>query len=100
MRSKVIYQYICPTCKSTYIGRTKRILYHRVKEHVNGIIGQHHFGCNGNTDIFGCFTVLDWARKYKDLCVLEALYIQENKPILNKQLINGGSEHLLSLKLF
>ena len=37
----------------------KDVPYHRVKEHVNGIIGQHHFG---NTDIFDCFTVQRFVR--------------------------------------
>ena len=36
VRQQVVYQYICPTCNASYIGRTKRIMYHCYKEHLDG----------------------------------------------------------------
>jgi len=30
-----VYRLTCETCKQTYIGKTERILAHRIKEHLN-----------------------------------------------------------------
>ena len=98
---KVIYQYTCPKCQSEYIGRKKRIMFHRISEHMNGFVGRHHKACNdNNNNISECFQILDSARHYKDLCILEALYIKKRKPSLNKQLMNNGAEHILSFNIF
>jgi hypothetical protein len=32
-RSMVIYELKCSTCGATYIGKTERILYYRIREH-------------------------------------------------------------------
>ncbi len=34
-QSLVAYRLTCETCKQTYIGKTERILAHRIKEHLN-----------------------------------------------------------------
>jgi len=34
-QSLVVYRLTCETCKQTYIGKTERILAHRIKEHPN-----------------------------------------------------------------
>ena len=34
-KSIVIYQFSCPGCESSYIGKTERTLFERTKEHVN-----------------------------------------------------------------
>ena len=34
-QSLVVYRLTCETCKQTYIGKTERILTHRIKEHLN-----------------------------------------------------------------
>jgi hypothetical protein len=34
-QSLVMYRLTCETCKQTYIGKTERILAHRIKEHLN-----------------------------------------------------------------
>jgi len=34
-QSLVVYRLTCETCKQTYIGKTERILSHRIKEHLN-----------------------------------------------------------------
>ena len=33
-RSNVVYQFSCPGCASSYIGKTDRTLFERTKEHV------------------------------------------------------------------
>ena len=33
-KSNVIYQFSCPGCESSYIGKTERTLFERTKEHV------------------------------------------------------------------
>ena len=33
-RSNVVYQFSCPGCESSYIGKTDRTLFERTKEHV------------------------------------------------------------------
>ena len=71
---KVIHQYTFPKCQREYICRTKRVMLHRIGEHLNGFVGRHHKACNvNNNNISECFKILDSARQYKDLCILEAL---------------------------
>ena len=33
-RSNVVYQFSCPGCESSYIGKTDRTLFERTKQHV------------------------------------------------------------------
>ena len=33
-KSNVVYQFSCPGCESSYIGKTDRTLFERTKEHV------------------------------------------------------------------
>ena len=34
-KSDVVYQFSCPGCESSYIGKTERTMFERKKEHVN-----------------------------------------------------------------
>ena len=99
-RYNIIYRNTCPSCSCTYIGRTRRLFFHRGNEHTKSFIGEHHHHCGNSVEFINCFKVLDQAITYKDLCILEALYIQFYKPSLNTQLSNNGCEHVLALKLF
>ena len=33
-KSKAAYQFSCPGCASSYVGKTQRTLFKRIKEHV------------------------------------------------------------------
>ena len=33
-KSKVVYQFSCPGCESSYIGKSEQTLFERTKEHV------------------------------------------------------------------
>ena len=54
--------------------------------------------CSENTQEFqGSFTVLDKGNSDFDLKILEALEITENRPSLNKQLVNNGAFYVLNI---
>ena len=97
---KVVYQYQCPKCNKLYVGRTKRIMYHRIEEHKRNELFDHHFGCGASKSFNDCFSILAQAQNFKDLCILEALYIKILKPCLNTQLAGDGNTHILSLTNF
>ena len=49
LESKIVYHFCCSRCKSTYVGKTKRHLKTRVKEHrtqKNKVIRKHADECN------------------------------------------------------
>ena len=35
-KSNVVYQFLCPGCESSYIGKSERTLFERTKYHVTG----------------------------------------------------------------
>ena len=45
LRSYVVYKFVCGSCKADYIGRTKRYLWTRIKEHLekdkNSYVNKH-----------------------------------------------------------
>ena len=85
---KAIYEYSCPSCSATYIGRTKRLLYHRMNEHFKAELGDHHSACKNEVSFYDCFKIIDTASSFKDLCILETIYILHYKPSLNLSLIH------------
>ena len=99
-RYKVIYKYECPMCKKCCIGGTKRIFFHRLGEHSSSQLADHHITCGSSSDFNQCFKILCGARSFKDLCVMESIYIHYRKLILNTQLVNGSIDYILSLRLF
>jgi len=100
IRYNIIYQYKCPKCGSSYVGRTKRLFFHRLNEHQKNFIGEHHKNCQSDSQLIDCFTVIAQAKKYVDLCILESIYIMSIKPNLNTQLMHNGADHTLSIRLF
>ena len=108
--SNVVYQFTCPGCNASYIGKTERNLSERCKEHAttrNSAIGCHFYECeefqfitnlmemdgvtidkraflmntvNDNTRI------IDSSDNWNVLLVKEALHIKRNTPILNNGL--------------
>ena len=45
-RSNVVYQFSCPGCASSYIGKTDRTLFERTKEHVTRANVKNEFSIN------------------------------------------------------
>ena len=104
-KSNVVYQFKCSGCHAHYIGRTKRLLFCRIKEHSRSVLFSHFKNCSNNTSVkhfTECFSIVDWARFYYDLCILEHLYILAYKPSLNSQLCSDpyAVEFPLTIRLF
>ena len=96
LRAKVVYQYQC-SCDRTlsYIGKTKRHLATRCKEHFTQQSAisnhlQHCDTCKKSFDITK-FQILDTSMNDFELQIKEALQIKSKKPKLNIQLANQGA---------
>ena len=78
----------------TYIGKTKRHLATRAREHFSGnlAIFQHVSSCNAcNHLTIENFHILSHGINDFDNKVKEALYIKKQKPLLNKHLHQHGA---------
>ena len=88
-----------PSC--SYIGKTKRYLYKRIAEHIKpgSAIHSHIETCNScNSDnVKTSFFQIDKANNDFELKILEAIHITENRPNLNKQLVNDGGAYNLRI---
>jgi len=91
-RSMVVYSLKC-SCGLEYIGKTERILIHRLKEHANCNTSscKQHVDANQHKDP-KCFIdvnqveIVDVADTERKLCYKELLHILSRNPELNKQL--------------
>jgi len=85
----VVYKITCDTCKQTYIGKSKRILIHRIKEHDNeskdSAIQTHRkeFPTH-HIDPYN-IEIIDRADSNYKIELKEALHINTQKPELNTQ---------------
>ena len=84
-----------------YIGKTKRHLFIRMKEHKkpNSSIGSHLLSCNSCCKNYSInsFKILASGTSDYDIRVKEALLIKIKKPILNDQLLHNGSSFFLNI---
>ena len=87
-----VYKFCCARCKSCYIGETTKVATVRGLEHLHtdkeSSVYKHLQAkpeCRSACDI-SCFTAIDHADTSYRLKIKEALHIQWNKPILNKQI--------------
>jgi hypothetical protein len=88
-RSLVVYSLKCTTCGAEYIGKTERILCHRIKEHMNNTNSalKQHLEMNKDHHIdFENVEILDNAENDTKLRIKELLHILSRGPELNKQL--------------
>ena len=96
--SNIVYQYTCPTCKSRYIGESRRNLTLRIAEHrgvsprtnrplshpsysairTHTLNSQHPFPIDD-------FKILMKAQNANDTKLLESIFIKYAKPDLNNQ---------------
>ena len=102
LRARIIYQYNC-TCDRTksYIGKTKRHLATRSKEHFtrpSAILEHvnHCKICKQSSSIHN-FSVLDTGKNDFELYIKEALYIKNRNPKLNIQLAQQGASFCLNI---
>jgi predicted RNA-binding Zn-ribbon protein involved in translation (DUF1610 family) len=113
-QSSVVYEFTCPGCNSTYIGKTDRCLYTRTKEHSyhkESVIHQHLSTCeqfqhiiallelypddDAKSDqtsimaehVFHNTKIIDKSNHWSLLLYQESLAIQRYKPELNHGLI-------------
>ena len=94
----VVYSLKCARCEVEYIGKTERILCHRLKEHKNS----KKSACKQHVDAnpthyfdFDNVEILDTADSDNKLRIKELLHILSRNPELNKQL---GSQSNYEIK--
>jgi hypothetical protein len=90
-RALIVYRIKCSRsdCDATYIGKTQRILCHRLKEHQSkesSACKQHEIECEGHTMDYENVEILDQAESNFKLEMKELLHIVQHKPSLNRQL--------------
>ena len=88
-QSLVVYKLKCNTCNADYIGKTERILCHRIKEHKTSNKSAcflHTKENPGHVVNYDEVEVIDRANNNTKLQVKELLHILKQKPTLNKQL--------------
>ena len=96
-RALVVYRIKCEheDCDASYIGKTSRILCHRLKEHqtqANSACRQHEQENPGHRMAYEQVEVLDSAESNFKLEMKELLHIIQRKPSLNRQL-NAQSKY-------
>ena len=90
MKSKVVYHLKFKDCEANYIGKTERILIHRINEHnktdKKSAIHQHIIENTSHKFDFDNIEILDSASNDYKLQLKELLHINKIKPSLNSQL--------------
>ena len=106
-KSNVVYQFSCPGCESSYIGKTERTLFERTKEHIiraDSAIEVHLNNCSNVEHLFSINNLIlndinthefrlnlvrhntrisDQSNNWDVLLFKEADHIKEKCPILN-----------------
>ena len=88
MQAGVIYKIECKTCKQFYIGKSKRILQHRINEHNHpdkDSAIQSHKSETGHEIDASDIVILDRANCEYKLLLKEPMNINKLKPELNVQ---------------
>ena len=88
LHSLVVYSIKCETCGKEYIGKTERILAHRMNEHntKEDSAIQHHLKENPTHKINAeNAKIIDSAANNRKLLLIEAFQINKRKPELNTQ---------------
>ena len=83
----VVYKFECDLCDADYVGKTRRHLFQRIKEHKHSAIGKHLRDAHNqrNNDLREQFTILKKCRGKFECLIYEMVFIQEMKPELNTQ---------------
>ncbi len=102
LKTNVVYKFSClRDANVSYVGKTKRHLVTRVKEHLklkNSAIKQHIDNCNSCKDInITHFKILHSGTSDFNVKVKEALEIKRVNPTLNIQMYQNGASFLLNV---
>ena len=101
LQANVVYLFEgCCDKNQTYIGKTKKHLASRVREHFSGnsAIYEHISFCNAsNHSTIENFHISSHSNNDFDNKVKEALYIKKQKNLLNKHLHQHGASFLLNV---
>ena len=100
--TNVVYKFQCLSDSSkSYIGKTKRHLATRVKEHKQGpsTIQNHLDECSTFRNNYSCdlFAILDSGSNDLYFTIKEAMHIKSCKPWLNKLFFTQGSSFFLNV---
>ena len=100
--SNVVYKFHClRDANQSYIGKTKRHLTTRVKEHTHltSAIYDHIAVCEPCNKGISCysFSIVDSGKNDLEISIKEALHIKYKKPSLNKQLYANGTSFILNV---
>lgn len=101
-RSLVVYRIKCKHqgCDASYIGKTERILKHRIDEHKkkpDSACYQHEKENVGHVMDYDDVEIIDSADSNSKLLCKELLHIVKKKPSLNRQLGNDSSFNIKTL---
>ena len=103
--ANVVYKFQC-LCDAnlSYLGKTKRHLVTRVREHGTAAgpsaIKNHLSSCttcHKNYSVDACFTVIETAKNDFHCSIKEAIQIKSAKPLLNTQLASHGMSFFLNI---
>ena len=107
-KQNIIYEFTCPKCSRSYIGKTDRTLLERVKEHAykdkESAVYKHLDSCfdklfltsKTNTQLIELNKVIDSSKNWNVLAYEEALHIKRRKSIY----LNNGLKASRELQLF
>ena len=105
LNARVLYKFPCLNDSDTaYIGKTKRHIATRAKEHITpkdstkSEVKNHIFECNTckNSQLsVENFSILKKCKNDYTCKIAEALFIKKFRPRLNKQKLNKGQSYLL-----
>ena len=92
LKSFLVYKFVCVRCKSCYVGETCRHFIIRIDEDIKRDKRSHVFQhlhskeeeCFSSFDL-DCFSILDSATTKYQIKLKECMYIDWEKPNLNKQ---------------
>ena len=99
-QSLVVYYIKCKDCNADYIGKTERLLFHRIKEHKTqktSSIYQHQLS-TGHTIDYDNVQILDRADSDRKLQLKEVMHIDKRKPSLNIQL-NSQTQYRIGVHI-
>ena len=85
LRSGTVYSITCPSCQACYVGQTSRHILTRYKEHTrpSAPVRQHFDNCAVSLSFDNMDVLKSSARGEAHLLTMEALYIEEMKPVIN-----------------
>ena len=97
LKSGVVYEICCSRCNSRYVGQSSRHLTTRIKEHsrVSAPVGSHFLQCGVKLTLDDV-KILATSQTLKHLMILEAIFINDTKPVLNTK--DEYKSHTLVIK--